>query len=149
MRILVCGGGGFGDNDREHVFEALDKLHRSYGVDEVLRGAGKIGLDCLVRDWRTSRSIPRERVFFIRWRNRLPDHGFRDAKYSRDLEMFEALPDLVVLFETGLAASLMKLADAAEIPIVVVEPSGHQRIIGRGWGKFARNVIASRKEKTA
>lgn len=147
MRILVCGGSGFGDDNREHVFDTLDKLHRSYGVDEILRGAGKIGLDALVRDWRTSRSIPRERVFFIRWRNRLPDHGFRDAKYSRDLEMFEARPDLVVLFETGLAASLMRLADAAEIPILVIEPDGTQRVVGRGWGKFARTIVESQKEK--
>jgi hypothetical protein len=54
MRFIVCGGRDY--NDKEFLFNALDKLHDEIGIDCVIEG-GANGADSLAREWAKIRRI--------------------------------------------------------------------------------------------
>lgn len=59
MRVIVCGGRDYQDRDR--VFEALDRLHKKRGITCVIHGACKTGADRWADEWAKERDIEVER----------------------------------------------------------------------------------------
>ena len=104
LRLVVCGD----STDRAFVFAALDYLHHTRGVDEILmpdepgaavlaaEWAAKHGIDCIehVTDWREFGSGARE---------------------IRDEEMMRTKPDGVVVFGT-VTGAIRQLSRCFAIP---------------------------------
>jgi hypothetical protein len=57
MRVIVCGGRDYWD--KQAIFEALDRLHQTRGIDCVIHGAAK-GADYLASQWAAARGVPCE-----------------------------------------------------------------------------------------
>lgn len=55
MRVLVCGGRDY--QDRDFVFDALDRLHARMGVEVVIHGACPTGADRWADEWAKDRGI--------------------------------------------------------------------------------------------
>jgi hypothetical protein len=55
MRLLACGGRNF--NDRDFVFETLDRIHAKRPVTLLIQG-GASGADSLARQWAIIRGVP-------------------------------------------------------------------------------------------
>ena len=117
-RFIVCGGRDF--NDREAVFNHLDRLHAKVGVAGIAHG-GATGVDTFAGEWAKERGIPCE-VFPVpdaEWKKRGPAAGplrnaYMAAKYQ---------PDGVVAFPGGTGtASMTSIAEFNGIK--VWEPMG-------------------------
>ncbi len=54
-RFIVCGGRGY--EDRDAVFNNLDRLHAKVVVDAIAHGGAK-GADTLAGEWAKARGIP-------------------------------------------------------------------------------------------
>lgn len=111
MRVLVCGGRRF--NDRQYVFETLDRINTDRRhIDTIIQG-GASGADRLAADWADERSIPCEQ-FAANW----AQHG-RSAGPRRNLKMLqEGRPDLVVAFHGGAGtANMVDSARAAGVRV--------------------------------
>ena len=100
MRVLVTGGREY--NNMRRVFDALDKVHDSVGVTEVVHGAccdkmGNLkGADGLSEKWAISRQLP-YRGFPARWKKFGPSAGPK-----RNQQMInEIRPDIVLAFPGG------------------------------------------------
>ena len=90
MRFIVCGGRDY--NDKEFLYSALNKLHKSVGIDCVIQG-GAPGADFLAKCWAKDNSVEMQE-FKAEW------HIFgREAGPKRNTRMLmEGQPDGVVAF---------------------------------------------------
>lgn len=93
MRILVTGGRDY--QDREKVFEALDRLHKEKGIACIIHGACPTGADRWADEWAKDRSVGVE-AYEADW-IRLG----RWAGPERNQRMADAKPDGVVAFSGG------------------------------------------------
>lgn len=110
MRVIVCGGRDFADQDA--AYEALDRLHKARPITMVVHGGAK-GADALAASWAASRGIPAQ-AFPADWKR----HG-RGAGPKRNQQMADAGADLCVAFPGGGGTADMSLrASKAGIPVV-------------------------------
>lgn len=110
MRLLVCGGRDF--SDTEHAYKALDKLHRTHGIDVVIEGDAR-GADRIAGYW-----ARRNRVDNLKF----PADWERDGRAAgpiRNAKMLaEGKPDMVLAFPGGSGtADMMSKARAAGLAI--------------------------------
>lgn len=95
-RFIVCGGREF--NERDTVFEHMDRLHAKVGIVAIAHG-GATGADSLAGDWAKARGIPCE-VYAVpdkEWRKKGAAAGpLRNAYMAAHFQ-----PDGVVAFPGG------------------------------------------------
>lgn len=110
MKLLVCGGRDF--TDQERLFRELDKLHKASGIKVVING-GAGGADALSSAWARTNGVERM-VFKADWGL----HG-KAAGPIRNQEMLDvASPDYVVAFPGGRGtADMIRRAINAGIPV--------------------------------
>lgn len=100
LRLLVCGGRAFGDDnlaDRAWMFRVLTRIHRRVGIAEIIHGAAR-GADHLAGLWARANRV-KETRFAV-------DHGLDGpwpaAGHYRNERMYrESRPDLVLAFPGG------------------------------------------------
>lgn len=113
MRVLVTGGRDF--DDRELLFDTLDRLNAMQGFTVVIHGDAK-GADRLSGEWASSRGITVE-AHPADWKK----HG-RAAGPIRNQKMLEEKPQLVVAFPGGKGtADMVRKAKQAGLKVVMVE----------------------------
>lgn len=117
MRLLVCGGRDYGDQDA--AFRLLDRIHALCPVTCVIQGDAR-GADRLAKDWAISRGVPHD-DYPAQWRV----HG-KSAGPLRNRQMLaEGRPDKVVAFPGGSGtADMMKISRAAGLHVLVVTARG-------------------------
>ena len=112
MRILVCGGRTFDDDQK------LSKVLNLYRTDNmvIIQGEAK-GADTLAKFWAKRNNVPFE-SYPADWNK----YGKR-AGYIRNNQMLnEGKPDLVIAFPGGVGTQMMiHLSKAAGISVVEVD----------------------------
>ena len=132
MRVLVCGGRDFLDEDV--VFTALDRLDQESYVSVIIHG-GASGADSLAHAWAKKRDV--NLVIFpvppLEWRRLGPAAGpIRNARMLK-----EGRPELVVGFPGNRGTSdMVKRSLAAKVPTAQVDRKGAVR--GSGAKFFSR-----------
>ncbi len=115
MKILVCGGRGYGALDRlvvraaqeadtqrakrerMHLFAVLTAVHRAVRIDEIVHGAAR-GADYLAGRWARSNDVT-ETAFPV---DHVKDGPWPSAGAFRNMRMYrESRPDLVLAFPGG------------------------------------------------
>lgn len=92
MKVLVCGGGSY--CDQEFMFKVLDALE--LGLDDAIIYGGFFGADALAGRWARSRNVP-EIVFSADFK-KFGD----DAPRVNNFKMVtEGEPDIVIAFPGG------------------------------------------------
>lgn len=111
MRVIVCGGRDFADQDA--AYKALDAIHNERAITVVVHGGAR-GADALAASWAASRGIAVEEVK-ADWKR----HG-RGAGPKRNQQMAEAGADLCVAFPGGSGtADMVRRAEIADIPVTL------------------------------
>lgn len=110
LRVIVCGGRDY--SHRNHVFGALDRLHRERGIACVIHG-GAGGADSLAGEWAEGAGVPVQR-FPADWKV-----SARAAGPLRNARMIaEGQPDGVVAFPGGKGtADMIAQAEAAGLKV--------------------------------
>ena len=105
-RAIICGGRDF--DDKQYLFDALDKLH----LREIAHG-GASGADSLAGEWATQRNIPCA-VFPADW-----SIG-RSAGPKRNAEMLKSfVPDVVIAFPGGRGtADMIRRAEKKDVLVL-------------------------------
>jgi hypothetical protein len=94
MKVLVCGGRGYGDSGR--VFRELDKLHAAYHFSQLIEGGCKGGADRHAKSWAISRRVI-GREFRANWKK----YGLAAGPIRNQRMLDVGEPDLVVAFPGG------------------------------------------------
>ena len=114
MRVLVCGGRDF--NDQDYLRATLDSLDVVHGPFEVIIHGCAAGVDTQAALWA---SIQKKKVlaFSADWKT----HG-RAAGPIRNTQMLEeGKPDLVIAFPGGIGtANMVRQAKAANVEVIEV-----------------------------
>lgn len=117
MRLLVCGDRNW--TDREYLYESLDAVHSSYGVEVVIEGEAR-GADILGRFWAKDRGIPVQ-PYPADW-----DQYKKAAGPIRNREMLnDGKPDAVIAFHPDILNSkgtrdMVNVARKAGVPVRVL-----------------------------
>ncbi len=114
MRILVTGGRKF--DDKELLFEFLDRLHQERSITLVIHGAAR-GADSLAEKWGKARGVETLPC--------LPDvERYKDGVWREQSEqMLAHKPDLVVAFPGGNGtANMVELAQRAGVEVMLASP---------------------------
>lgn len=120
MRVLVCGGRGFGG--RDWLFAVLDLIHERRVVAEVIHGAAR-GADVLAGEWARARGVT-ETPITADWRK----FGRAAGPIRNALMLKVGKPDVVVAFPGGRGtAHMMEIARAGGVP--VYEPPNPQAYV--------------------
>ncbi len=114
MRILVCGGRGYAD--QQFVTEVLDAFHAALGITVLIHGAAP-GADTLARRWAGWRKVE-EMPFPADW----AEQGRAAGPIRNSRMLAEGRPDLVIAFPGGTGTADMK-RKAAKVGIRVEERS--------------------------
>lgn len=114
MKVIVCGGRNF--DNKEFVFQQLDKLHAATPIEWVIEGGAK-GADALAMQWAGSRQVGWTEIKAY-WKK-----DGRAAGPIRNAEMLKHEPDLVVAFPGGPGtANMIKQAKAAGVKVLELNP---------------------------
>ncbi len=110
MRIIVCGSHKRGD--RAVVFERLDHLHASRGIDFLAQG-GAAFIDTFAKEWAIARDIP-HREYPAEW----TEYGKGAGAIRNRLMLKDVRPDVVVAFpgDNG-TAHMVDIAERAGIKV--------------------------------
>jgi len=109
MRVLVCGGRRYEDEDA--VYRVLDSINPSFVIE-----GGATGADALAADWARENGVPCATVD-AHW----TFYG-KKAGYIRNTWMLMLNPVKVVAFPGGNGtANMIKLAEEAGIEVIKVE----------------------------
>lgn len=112
MRVLVTGGRDF--NDRELLFDALDRLHATHTFTVLIHGDAN-GADRLSGEWAVATGIAVE-AHPADWKK----HG-RAAGPIRNQKMLEENPELVVAFPGGRGtADMVRKAKSAGLKVIEI-----------------------------
>lgn len=119
MRVLVCGGRDYRDNER--LFRELNRLHASKGISEIIQG-GQMGADYLASKWAHINRIACA-TFWAEWKK----YG-RKAGPIRNIRMLrDSKPDVVVAFPGGAGtADMVRKAIVAGVPVIEVMKESDQ-----------------------
>lgn len=121
IRILVCGGRDFGNDDfadRAWLFRVLTSIHRRVRIAEIIHGAAR-GADSLAGMWAKANQVSE-------WRfpvdHRL-DGPWPAAGHCRNERMWrESRPDLVLAFPGGRGtAHMVRTARLGKTPTYEVK----------------------------
>jgi hypothetical protein len=114
MKVLACGGRDF--DNRDKVYEYLDKLHSTQPVSELIEGGAR-GADSLAGEWADDRGVLR-RIFEANWEKYRAAAGPIRNKQMLD----EGKPNLVVAFPGGKGtANMMKQALEAGVDVQEID----------------------------
>lgn len=106
MKILVTGGRHYAD--REHVFDALDRLKPT----EIAQG-GATGADRLARIYARQNNVPCRT-----WRADWKQYGRAAGPIRNEQMLLDFDPDLVLAFPGGTGtAGMVKIAKRARTPV--------------------------------
>lgn len=94
IRVLVCGGREFGDEDR--VFRALSRIEEDRGPITCIIHGGATGADSLAAEYANRNRIKAVR-FEANWRK----YGRRAGPYRNQRMIDEGKPDLVLAMPGG------------------------------------------------
>ena len=112
MRVLVCGGREY--DDEERVFSILDAFHRDCGPIAAIIHGGAAGADLLGHKW-AIRNLP---VLSVKFSANWKKHGKRAGPIRNQLMLDVGKPDHVIAFPGGRGTADMILrAKAAGIPV--------------------------------
>lgn len=115
MRVLVCGGRNY--DDQERVFAVLDKLDSEAGIDCIIEGGAR-GADSFAAHWAERRFCVKE-TYEADWENQGSFAG--PMRNKRMLE--EGEPDLVIAFPGGRGtADMVRKARKAGVEVVEIAP---------------------------
>lgn len=111
MKVLVCGGRDF--NDEDFLYATLDAVRKKHGEKlAIIHGAAR-GADLLAEDWAKDREVPYIGVP-AKWKKFGKGAGYE--RNSRMLKMTD--PDAVIAFKGGTGTSMMcELAEKAGLPV--------------------------------
>ena len=121
MKVLVCGGRTFEDEDL--LNRELDRLHAEYGFSTLIEGVAR-GADQLAGVWARSRGVA-----LVEYPARWEEEGRHAALIRNKRMLVEGRPDLVVAFHGGRGTwHMCKLADDAGVPVIrIAAPSDLDR----------------------
>lgn len=132
MRVLVCGSRTWVDAKAVHL--ALDGIRRS-GHILVIEGGCPTGADAIARQW-VERHLPDDVLRTI-WHATYPAdweaHGNQAGPIRNQQMLDERNPDLVLAFtdkplaESKGTADMVRRAEAAGVPVYVIEKRGGDR----------------------
>lgn len=112
MKVIVCGGRDY--NDKDEVFNALDRAHAKKRITVVIHG-GATGADSLAEQWCIERGVNYARVPAM-W-----ERQGNKAGPVRNAIMLTFEPHVLIAFPGGTGTGLMiRLALAAHV--IVWEP---------------------------
>ncbi len=115
MKVLVCGGRDYRDQDR--MWRALDACHKKHGITMVIHG-GAAGADVMSGDWALEKGIHCATV------NALWTRYGKKAGPHRNAAMLELKPDAVIAFPGGRGtANMVTQAEAAGVKVWKIEPA--------------------------
>ena len=118
IRVLVCGGRDFADQDR--LYNTLDAIHGQYTIDVLIEGEAK-GADTLARKWAEAEGILVAK-FPAQWKQ----YGVSAGPIRNKQMLDEGKPDLVVAFPSGRLSeskgtlNMVKQAQKAGLRVIVV-----------------------------
>lgn len=134
MRILVCGGRNY--NDQEAVDRALDAYVFGFGVRTglgyvIIHGAAS-GADTCAREWALRNGISQEE-FHADWKK----YG-RRAGYIRNNDMLHlGKPDIVLAFPGGKGTAMMVgIATKAGVRVIQMGSKGSSEVIDMPGPEF-------------
>lgn len=114
MRVLVCGGRDYTDEGR--VYEVLDRLRETRGIEVVMSGCAS-GVDAIAHAWGPDRGV-RHLLFVADWRT----HGKAAGPIRNQRMLDEGKPDLVVAFPGGKGtADMVRRARKAGVEVEEVK----------------------------
>jgi hypothetical protein len=113
VRVLVCGGRDYFDQDR--VDQLLDKIHDTTPITELCQG-GAAGADALGKRWAIKRGIPHVE-YPANWK----EHGKVAGPIRNNKMLREFKPDLVVAFPGGRGTGhMVSISERAKVDVLVV-----------------------------
>jgi len=113
MRVLVCGGRGFGNDTL--LFGTLNSHHKRRPITALIHG-GASGADRMAALWAVDKGIPHTR-FLPDWKR----HGKAAGPIRNARMIAEGKPDLVIAFPGGRGtANMIAQAKQAGIEVVIV-----------------------------
>lgn len=114
MKILVCGGRDY--NDQERCWSILDKAHSHYKFSCLIEGGAK-GADYLAKTWAQSRQVPIQ-SFPADWKR----FGKRAGPIRNQQMIDEGSPDVVIAFPGGNGTQdMINRAKSNKIPVIIIE----------------------------
>lgn len=115
MRVLVCGGRDYSDEER--VFAVLRKLHDEAGIALLIQGGAR-GADYHARQWAQDTQTPCD-TYEAAWEEY---GGFAGPRRNAAM-LSEGHPDLVIAFPGGRGtADMVKQARKAGVKVVEIAP---------------------------
>ncbi len=115
MRVLVCGGRDF--NDDEKVFSILNNYDRDHDFTLVIHGAAK-GADSAAGRWAQANRGCGEMRFPANWKK----HGKAAGPIRNQRMIDEGQPDLVIAFPGGKGTrNMINAAKSAGIDVIEVK----------------------------
>lgn len=117
MRILVTGGRDY--EDRQMVYDWLDKLKAEYGEIYIIHGCAK-GADSLANEWCKLHNNPVER-YPANWTKHR-----KAAGHIRNTQMLrEGKPDRFIAFPGGAGtADMVAKLRQAKVPGIIIKNDG-------------------------
>lgn len=110
LRVLVCGGRGFGDY--EALAAILDAFRADHPIAVLIHGAAE-GADRTAGDWAAARAVAMD-VYPADW----DTHGRAAGPLRNEQMLAEGKPDLVVAFPGAHGtATMIRLARRADVPV--------------------------------
>ena len=122
MRVLVCGGRDF--NDDERVYDELNRLDAHGDVTAIIHGAAK-GADSAAGRW----ARPQQHIEEIRFPADWKKHGKAAGPIRNNRMIAEGKPDMVLAFP-GCRGTQNMVAAAKANGVVVVEITPPHRVAG-------------------
>lgn len=114
MRVLVCGGRGF--NDEELLCKKLDEYDLARGFTGLIHG-GASGADRMAGHWAVTAGVP-VTSYPAEWGK----HGYGAGPKRNKQMLVDGKPDLVIAFPGGRGtADMVRQAKAAGIEVVEVK----------------------------
>jgi len=115
MRVLVCGGRDYDDDDR--VFSVLNNYDADHNFTALIEG-GATGADSAAKRWAQIGKLP---IFTFRadWKK----HGKAAGPIRNERMIIEGRPDLVIAFPGGRGTrNMIETARRHGVDVIVVTP---------------------------
>jgi hypothetical protein len=115
MRLLVCGGRDYDDDDR--VFSVLNSYDRDHDFTALIEGGAK-GADSAARRWAAFGNLPVQ-TYRADWKK----HGKAAGPIRNERMIVEGKPDLVIAFPGGRGTrNMIETATLHGVPVIEVSP---------------------------